>query len=136
MVKLIIGLKGSGKTKTLINLANEAIKTSESQVVVITKGSALMHEIKYAARLIDVDDYEIDSARSLYGLLAGITAANHDTREIFIDGMMRISKVDPENYEKFITLLVELAKKNDLNVYLTLSKSPDELSETLKALVI
>ena len=135
MVKLIIGLKGSGKTKTLIDLANAAIPNSEAPVVVITKGPALMHQIKWAARLINVDDYDIDSSRSLYGMLAGISATNHDIHEIFIDGIIRIACHEPEIYERLILSIAKLAEKNNMNVYITLSKTVEELPDSLHAFV-
>ena len=76
MVKLIIGLKGTGKTKTLIGMVNSAIDSSDGAVVCLEKGDKLRFDIKYQARLIDVDEYGVDDGQALYGFIAGFCNQN------------------------------------------------------------
>ena len=85
MLKLIIGVKGTGKTKTLINLVNTAVENSKGDVVCIEKGVKLRYDIKYQARLIDTEEYFVCDAQSLFGFVAGIFASNHDVTDLFID---------------------------------------------------
>ena len=85
MLKLIIGVKGTGKTKTLISMVNEASEKSEGTVVCIEKGVGLRFDVKYTVRLINTNDYLVFDAEALYGFVAGILASNHDVTDLFID---------------------------------------------------
>ena len=89
MIKLLVGVKGTGKTKALIAAANQALETSKGYVVCIEKGATLRHEISYKVRLVNTDDYLIDNAAALGGLVAGILAGNSDVTDLFIDGTAR-----------------------------------------------
>ena len=88
MVKLIIGIKGTGKTKTLIQMVNAALETTGGNVVVLEKGDKLKFDVKYQARLVNTDEYYVTDAQSLYGFVAGILASNHDVTELFIDSAL------------------------------------------------
>ena len=78
MIKLIVGTKGSGKTKAMIDQINDAVKTSKGNVVVVEKGMKLTYDIAPAARLIDLDEYKISGGEMLYGFVAGLMASNYD----------------------------------------------------------
>ena len=91
MVKVIIGLKGSGKTKQLIDSINTAIKTESGSMVCIEKGSALTFDIDYRVRLIDASEYPIGSYTFLKGFISGLHAGNFDISHIFIDGLYKLS---------------------------------------------
>jgi len=90
MLKLIVGTKGSGKTKTMIDMIDKATKTTSGNIVVIEKCMKLTTEINHAARLVDVDEYGVVGADMLYGFVAGVLAGNYDITELFIDGILRI----------------------------------------------
>jgi len=132
MVKLIIGLKGTGKTKTLINLVNTTVDTTDGCVVCVAKGNSLIHEIKYQARLINTDDYYINSASTLFGLIAGIYASNHDAKDIFIDSALKICKNDVEKFEHFMLEVEKLSKHHGINFVITSSIAEENLPESLK----
>lgn len=83
MLKLIIGVKGTGKTKQLIDMVNASLNSSQGDVVCIEKGDKLKFDVKYQCRLIDTEYYGISDASMLYGFVAGILASNHDVT-IFI----------------------------------------------------
>ncbi len=135
MVKLIVGLKGSGKTKTLINLVNTAAETTKGAVVCIQKGSNLIHEITRSVRLINADDYNITTANSLYGFVCGVCASNYDITDIFVDGTMRICQRDLALIEQFVTEAEAILAPNNINLTLTLSLDPSNLPEGLKKYV-
>ena len=98
MIKLFIGSKGSGKTKTLIEMVNNATQASKGNVVCIEKGDKLTHSITYKARLIDTDDYGIVDSASLFGFIAGILASNSDITDIFVDSALKIVGDDTDAF--------------------------------------
>lgn len=130
MIKLIAGLKGSGKTKTLIQLTNEAGTNSTGSVVCIEKGDKLIHEIKYTVRLIDIDSFNVTSAQSLYGFVCGIYASNHDISDIFIDSALKICDNDIVMFEKFIDSIHDFISRNHLSINVVMTASIDKASLT------
>ena len=132
MLKLITGIPGPGKTKTLIGMVNEAVKTSKGNVVCIEKGIKLRFDIDYNARLINADEYLIDDAQSLFGFVSGVIASNHDVTEIFIDAALKICNYDIVAFEKAILELDSLSEKTGVNIVLTSSIPKGEESDTIK----
>lgn len=132
MLKLITGIPGTGKTKTLIGMVNEAVKTSKGNVVCIEKGIKLRFDIDYNARLINADEYLIDDAQSLFGFVSGVIASNHDVTEIFIDAALKICNYDVAAFEKAVVELDSLAEKTGVNIVLTSSIPKGEESDTIK----
>jgi hypothetical protein len=132
MLKLIIGVKGTGKTKTLINLVNGALEVTKGDVVCIEKGVKLRYDIKPTARLIDVEEYMVSDAQSLYGFVAGILASNHDVTDLFVDSTLKICKGDVPSFEELVVELDRLSNKLGVNMLMTVSMPEDEASETVK----
>ena len=131
MIKLIVGGKGSGKTKVLIDMIHEAVKTTAGNIVVIEKSMVLTTQIPYAARLIDVDEYGITGADKLYGFVAGVLAGNYDITELFIDGLLKI--VD-HNMDAAAQVLDGIAKitGDSVTAVVTVSCGEDELPDALR----
>jgi hypothetical protein len=136
MVKLIIGVKGTGKTKTLIEKANGASEVSKGSVVCIEKGNKLLHEIKYTVRLLDTKEYGISGASELYGFVAGIYASNHDVTHIFIDSALKICDNEISAFEKFMLKAAEFGDKNSIIFTITSSIPTEECPESLKQFLI
>jgi len=132
MLKLIIGVKGTGKTKTLISMVNEAADKTEGTVVCIEKGVGLRFDIKYSVRLINTNEYLIFDAESLYGFVAGILASNHDVTDLFIDSALKIANNDVAGFETFLKEVDELAGKIGVNVVITSSIPAEEASDLVK----
>ena len=132
MVKLIVGLKGSGKTKTLIANVNEAINVSKGCVVCLEKGDKLRFDIKYQARLIDVMEYNIVDAHGLQGFVAGLHASNSDITHLFIDSALKICGNNAEAFADFVAVLDKWAEKWNIEVLMTSSISEADLPESLK----
>ncbi len=130
MIKLFIGSKGSGKTKTLIELTNNAAETSKGSVVCIEKGDKLKHEITYKARLIDTDAFAIADAEALYGFIAGILASNNDITDIFVDASLKICGNDLKAFEEMLPKLEKIAA--DVNLVMSASVAVEEASEGIK----
>ena len=132
MLKLIIGVKGTGKTKALISMVNTAVDNSRGNVVCIEKGVKLRYDVKYQARLIDTKEYFVSDAQTLYGLVAGILASNHDVLDLFIDSALKICNDDAEAFDAFIEKVNTLAEKLNVNVVMTSSIPVEAASETVK----
>ncbi len=132
MLKLIIGVKGTGKTKALINLVNAAVESSHGNVVCIEKGDKLTYDVKHQARLIDTKQYFVSDAQSLYGFVAGIFASNHDVTDLFIDSALKICGNDTVAFDKFVEEINALVEKLGVNVVMTSSIPVEDASETVQ----
>ena len=132
MLKLIIGVKGTGKTKTLINLVNGALAVTKGDVVCIEKGVKLRYDIKPTARLVDVEEYMVSDAQSLYGFVAGILASNHDVTDLFIDGTLKICKGDIPAFEALVEKLDKLVNKLGVNLVMTVSMAESDVSDAVR----
>lgn len=132
MLKLIIGAKGTGKTKTLIELVNSALKETSGSVVCIEKGDKLKFDISYHCRLIDTEQYDIANAEALFGFVSGILASNHDVSDIFIDSALKICENDQAAFDNFLTRCAQLADANNVNCVMTSSLPVENASATEK----
>lgn len=133
MVTLIIGKKGSGKTKKLIQLANEAVAKSSGNVVVVEKGAKLTYDVTHKARLIDTDVYGIKGYSMLLGFLSGICAGNYDVTDVFVDSTFKICPESVDGIEEFVTKLHDLSEESDANFTLLVSAAEGDLPTGLKA---
>jgi ABC-type phosphate/phosphonate transport system ATPase subunit len=132
MLKLIIGVKGTGKTKTLISMVNEAAEASKGTVVCIEKGVGLRFDVKHTVRLVNTNEYLIFDAEALHGFVAGILASNHDVTDVFIDSALKISNNDVAAFDVFVKEIDELSNKLDVNVVMTSSIPTEEASDIVK----
>ena len=107
MLKLMIGVKGTGKTKALVNMVNEACEASKGHVVCLEKGVKLTYDVKHQARLINTNDYLVFDAQSLFGFISGIMASDHDVTDIFVDSAKKICNDDMVAFEKMVLELDE-----------------------------
>ena len=133
MITLIIGKKGSGKTKKLIDAANNAIENTNGNVVVIEKESHLTLDISHQARLVALEPYGIHGCTAFYGFVSGICAGNYDVKEIFIDSTLKA--VDVQDLECFIKKLDKLAAFTETKITLSVSMDESELPAGVKDIV-
>ena len=132
MVKLILGVKGTGKTKTLIEMVNKAQSVTNGCVVCIEKGNKLRYDVSSQIRLIDTVEYLVSDAQSLFGFVAGILASNYDVTDIFIDSCLKICNEDVNAFEKFLLQIEALSLKNDVNVVMTSSLAEESTTDVMK----
>ena len=132
MIKLLIGVKGTGKTKTLIAQANAAQENTKGNVVCIEKGTKLRYDINSQVRLINTDDYVITDASSLEGLVAGILASNADVTDIFIDSALKICNNDVIGFGAFLDKLSKVTANLDVNILISASIPEEEATDTIK----
>lgn len=122
MVRLIMGVKGSGKTKQLIDLINNAAKDEPGNVVCIEANSAMTYDIHYRIRLIDAQEYKLNSYESVRGFISGLYAGNYDISHVFIDNLCKVvgGEVGHET-EEFLNWLDAFGEKNSIKFTVTIS---------------
>ena len=128
MIKIIIGKKGSGKTKLLVDMVNKATEESLGNVVCIEKGDTLTYSVTHKARLIDADAFGISGYGEYYGMVAGIKSGNHDVTHIFGDATLRIGT---RNYDELVSFFERIAKIEDVEFIFTVSADKEELPKKL-----
>ncbi len=127
MVKLIIGRKGTGKTKKLIDAVVNATEKSNGNVVCIEKGPALTYDIPHKARLVNIDNFGVSGYDALYGFLCGICAGNYDVTDIFIDATLRIGTRDYQELLAFMKKVAPLSEDSNTCIVFTISCDEEEL---------
>ena len=132
MLKLIIGLKGTGKTKHLIELVNSSLDTTDGDVVCVEKGNKLRFDIKYQCRLIEADEFGIDNADSLYGFIAGLLASNNDIKHLFIDSAYKIAGECDATFDPMLLKIDRLMEQKGIECVITSSIAEDKATETVK----
>lgn len=137
MVKLIMGLKGSGKTKKLVDLVREAVAMDSGDVVCIEKERNLTFDIPYQARLIDAGSYALGSYEFFKGMLCGIHAGNYDITHIFIDNFYKmVDDKSPEALTEFVGWLDRFSASENIEFVISLSADADNAPEQLKKYMI
>lgn len=131
MVKLIVGDKGTGKTKQMIEMINTSLKTATGNLVCIEKGMKLTYDLDHRCRLIDIDEYNIDGYPMLYGFIGGILAGNYDITEIYVDGILKVGNRDLEGLAQLLDDLEALAGDN-VKFVVTVSCDPAALTEGVR----
>lgn len=133
MVSLLIGKKGTGKTKKLIALANEAVAASSGNVVVIEKGAKLTYDVTHKARLIDTDQYSVSGYDMLCGFISGICAGNYDVTDILVDSTFKICKEGIDGLEDFTKKMQDLSEASSTNIVLLISADEADIPDTINA---
>ena len=136
MVKIIMGLKGSGKTKELVGLVCKAVGEGSGDVVVIEKERKLTYDIPYQARLIDAGSYSIGSYEFLKGFISGIHAGNYDITHFFIDNFFKlVNDREEASVVEFVRWLADYAARENIEFVVSMSsdraKCPEEIKQYL-----
>ena len=129
MISLIIGNRGSGKTKKLIDCVNETAKNSKGNVVCVEKGDILRFDVSSSVRLINTEEYGINGADAYYGFLSGICAGNYDVTDIFADATFKIIGKDFDTAADFIERVSALAEESNVRFTFTLSCDESDLPD-------
>ncbi len=135
MVKLIVGKKGTGKTKHLVELVHQAADTSKGNVVCIEKGNSLTYDIKPQVRLIRADEFMVDSYPTMAGFVCGIMAGDYDCTDIFVDSITKLCGKDNEAMAAFFSSMEALTTAHNLTLTATVSADLSEIPEELHKFV-
>lgn len=136
MIQVIMGLKGSGKTKKLIDAINDAVSSAQGDVVCIEYGKQLTYDVSYRVRLVNAKEYEINNQDKLKGLLSGLHAGNFDITNVYIDNLYKTIGSDRAAGEAFILWCAAFAEANNMNITLTVSDDAACASEAIKAFIV
>jgi len=136
VIKLIVGNKGTGKTKKIIIAANDSIKKSKGYVVFVDFDSRHMFQIDHRGRFIGVKDYVINDDVAFLGFVSGIIASNYDIESIYIDALLKITKKELTETEVFFENIEILATKYNVDFVFTISSDLENLPEFLKKHII
>ena len=133
MIRVIVGKKGSGKTKQVIEMINSAVDTEHGNVVCIEKGEKLMLDISHKIRLVEASEYDIADYTAMKGFISGLYAGNYDITHIFIDSLTKIigAEVNFET-EKFLDWLNAFSQKNGIKFTITISDEESLVSDGIK----
>ena len=130
MIHVIMGLKGSGKTKKLIDAIHAAVAEAHGDVVCIEYGKQLTYDVSYKVRLVDSQEYGICSGEMLKGFLSGLHAGNFDITHVFIDNLYKT--IGNAAGEEFVAWCAKFAEANNMEITVTISEDPAEASEAIK----
>ncbi len=133
MVYLIVGAKGKGKTKIILDKANESVKTAAGNIVYIDKSNKHMYELDRKIRLIDASRYPLKSGDEFIGFVCGIASQDHDLEQIYLDGFMQNTKIadNTEAIKDYIGQLEVISRICDVDFIISLSKNKEDLDESL-----
>ncbi len=136
MVQLIVGNKGKGKTKHLLEKVNSEVKAVEGNVVYLDKTTKHMYELNNKVRLINVYDYLLESADSFIGFVCGIISQDHDLQQMYFDSFLSIAKVEAKDITASVNKLETLSEKFGVDFVLSVSCDESELPEEVRSKVI
>ena len=137
MVKLIMGLKGSGKTKHLVDLVRAAVNEETGDVVCIEKERKLTYDIPYQARLIEAGAYDVGNYEFIKGLICGIHAGNYDITHFFMDNFYKlVNDKSPEELEAFVNWLEKFSNAEKIDFVVSISADPATVPESVRKYII
>ncbi len=129
MIKIIYGAKGTGKTKMMIDAANEAVKAAKGHLIFISDSKRGMYDLEREVRFIDTTEYDVAGESALCGFVKGVIAGNNDNEYVFIDGLVRIAGKPVQELAAFFYMLDKVAKNNNLVVTVSVSAAKEELPD-------
>ena len=134
MIRVIMGKKGSGKTKQMIDMINNAVQTEHGNVVCIERGSKLTYDIHYQIRLVEASHYDIKSYDFLKGFISGLYAGNYDITHVFIDSLTKIvaSEATDHAVEEFLDWLNKFGEQHNIKFTITISDDASLAPEGVK----
>ena len=134
-MQLIVGVKGTGKTKAIIEEVNRASNETKGVVICIEYGRKLNYDISTRARLVDAQEYCIDSADKLYGFICGMVACNYDITELFVDSALKICNDDVAAFEECAVNVAKICETYKIECVMTASIDPSGLTEKTASFV-
>ena len=129
MVQIIAGRKGKGKTKHLLDMANDSIKKAIGSIVYLDKSSKHMYELNNRIRLINVNEFPITTSQGFVGFISGIISQDHDIETMFLDSFLKLACLEGEDISETIATLENLSAKYDVNFVLSVSMDAGEMPE-------
>ena len=136
MVQLIVGVKGAGKTKKMLDHVHDSIKNVDGNIVYLDKSSQNMHELDNKVRLINVSEYPIQNTDQFLGFVCGICSQDYDLQEIYLDGFLKISGLEGKDISDALKQLNKISEQFKVNMILSVSMNEEDLPEFDRSQVI
>lgn len=136
MVQLIVGEKGKGKTKVLLDKVNAEVKEAKGTLVYLDKSGKHMFELNNKVRLIDVSEFDIQNSSEFLGFLSGVVSQDHDLERMYLDSFLKISKTEDSQLAEVLTRLKAMGEKYQVSFVVSLSKDKETLPESVKDMVL
>ena len=136
MVQIIVGVKGKGKTKRLLEMANEAVKDAKGTVVYLDKSAKHMYELSNKIRLINVNDFDIMSSDGFTGFVSGIISQDHDLETMFLDSFLKLANLEGGDITPVIDALEKIGEKYNVKFVLSVSMDAVDLPENAEKDVV
>ncbi len=136
MINVIIGKKGTGKTKYLVDHVNLAVKEEPGTLVFISKDNRLMYDLKSSIRYINTQEFSITNYDMFFGFVGGIIANNFDTAHVFIDSIWKIVESGEEGFEGFISKIEKIGLDHKINFTITISEDKEKAPECIKKYLV
>ena len=132
MVELIVGKKGKGKTKVLLDRVNGAVKEANGSIVYLDKSTKHMYELNNKVRLIDVSSYPLKNADEFVGFICGIISQDHDLEQIYLDSFLKVSKLEDADVTDTLDQLGKIGEKYGISIVVSISLDKEEIPEALQ----
>lgn len=133
MIRVVTAATGEGKSKSLISLANDNLATTKGHIVFVDSDGSQMYSLKHQVRYINKSDYPIDNHHEFFGFICGILARDSDISDIYVDGLLKLAKLnETETTEKLVEKIKLVSKKFDVNITLGIGCSADKLPDAFK----
>lgn len=132
MVELIVGKKGKGKTKVLLDRVNGAVKEANGSIVYLDKSTKHMYELNNKVRLIDVSPYPLKNADEFVGFICGIISQDHDLEQIYLDSFLKVSKLEDADVTDTLDQLDKIGEKYGISIVVSISLDKEEIPEALQ----
>ncbi len=136
MVQLIVGNKGKGKTKFLLEKVNNDVKEAVGSVVYLDKSPKHMYELNNKVRLIDVSDYMIENTDGFLGFVSGINSQDHDLQQMYFDSFLKIAKAEAKDMASVVEKLDKISSKFGVDFVVSVSADEEDLPEAVKSNII
>lgn len=136
MVQLIVGKKGKGKTKHLLDKVNEEVKATEGTIVYLDKSTKHMYELNNKVRLIDVSQYLVESTDEFLGFISGIISQDHDLQQMYFDSFLKIAQLEDQDMTAAVDKLERISENFGVDFVLSVSKDEEELPEAVKSKIM
>lgn len=136
MVQLIVGSKGDGKTKHLLDRVNNQIKTASGNIVYLDKSTKHMHELNNKVRLINVKDYPLKNCDEFIGFLCGIISQDYDLEQMYVDSFLKVANLEGQDLSDALTQLNQISEQFKVDLCISISVEEKDLPDFAKEQVI
>ena len=136
MVELIVGKKGKGKTKVLLDKVNGAVKDANGSIVYLDKSTKHMYELNNKVRLIDVSSYPIKNADEFVGFICGIISQDHDLEQIYLDSFLKVAKLEDADITNTLEQLDKIGQTYNVSIIISISLDKEEVPEAFQEKIV